>query len=57
MYIKVKSWSNMYEYYIYTANNIAICRSISAWQTVGGAVRAAIKLATDLRIEYKETKL
>ena len=53
MYIKVKSWGNMYEYYIYTANNTAICRSTSSWQTIGGAVRAAIELANDLGIECR----
>ncbi len=58
MYIKVKKWAiHSYEYNIYAANNIIICRSINGWQTIGGAVRAAIKLAIDLGIEYRETKL
>ncbi|KKN48372.1 hypothetical protein LCGC14_0653190 [marine sediment metagenome] len=57
MYIKVrKSW-HKYEYAIYTANKIARSQSIKSWWTIGGAIRAAIKLATDLGIEFRETKI
>ena len=58
MYIKIRKWgSTLWEYCIYSANNARICSSTSSWGTVGGVVRAAVKLATDLGIEYKETKL
>lgn len=59
MYIKIRRclwrWSN-YEYVIYTANKVAISQSIKSWKTVGGAIRVAIKLATDLGIEYRGVK-
>ena len=58
MYIKVRKWAgHAYDYAIYAANNVQICTAVSSWQTIGGAVRAAIKLATALEIEYREAKL
>ncbi len=57
MYIKISKWGHkFYDYSIYAANNVKICSSTNSWRTAGGAVRVAIKLATNLGIEYKETK-
>ena len=58
MYIKIRKWSiGIYEYHIYTTNNVKICSSTNNWRTIRGAVCAAIKLATDLGIEFRETEL
>lgn len=56
MYIKIRSLAsdNFYSYVIYAANHKRICESFNYWQTIGGAVRAAIKLAIDLGIEFRE---
>ncbi len=59
MYIKVRKlipWDKQWDYVICSDKKRIICTSIESWKTVGGAVRAAIKLAIDLGIEYRETK-
>ncbi len=60
MYIKVVYFSGEYDFWaynIYSNKNRIVCESAGLWHTKAGAVRAAIKLAIDLDIDYRETKL
>ena len=60
MYIKVAHFNGVrdcWTYNIYSDKNRIVCESAGLWWTVRGAVCAAIKLAIDLDIEYKETGL
>lgn len=57
MYVKVRkpAWGpGLWDYVIYSDKKRIICVSKEWWATVGGAARAAIKLATDLGIEFRE---
>ena len=57
MYIKVRKlkwWGDCWDYAIYSGKKRIACTSVQSWQKIGGAVRAAVKLATDLGIEYQE---
>ncbi len=59
MYIKVRKLEGMLLkvliYNIYSDKNKIVCESTKRWRTSGGAVRAAIKLAVALGIEYRES--
>ncbi len=57
MYIKIYPLANYYAYAIYAANHKRICESFNYWEKKSRAIKAAIKLAIDLDIEYKETGL
>ena len=60
MYIKVVYFSGEYDFWaysIYSNKNRIVCESAGLWHTKDGAIRAAIKLAIGLDIDYRETKL
>lgn len=57
MYIKIRKlvpWNDLWDYAIYSDKNRIVCNAEGSWKTIGGAVRVAIKLATNLGIEFRE---